>query len=200
MTFARSANSITQAKTASSPDIVSGTATGEAEFGAGTYSITYDYVTHAQPTLNSIDILDLTLDFGTLILNSGPVTLNFIIRNLGDASTTDLNFDGFIRQVGNSNFSTDLAPFSNLAAGDLLTFSMTFDPLTLGTNTEDFDLYFADHVPTGGVGGRDYVLNLTTKAEVVAGAVPEAATWAMMILGFGAVGAAARRQRRPTAA
>ncbi|MES2903916.1 MAG: PEPxxWA-CTERM sorting domain-containing protein [Pseudomonadota bacterium] len=33
----------------------------------------------------------------------------------------------------------------------------------------------------------------------VAAAVPEPTNWAMMLLGFGAVGVAMRRRRRPTA-
>ena len=37
---------------------------------------------------------------------------------------------------------------------------------------------------------------LITNGAEVCGAVPEPATWAMMILGFGALGSVARRRRR----
>ncbi len=42
--------------------------------------------------------------------------------------------------------------------------------------------------------------NLTLFSTGVAGAVPEPATWAMMILGLGGVGAAMRRRRKPAMA
>lgn len=43
----------------------------------------------------------------------------------------------------------------------------------------------------------EYWSGLTVGIEGFAGAVPEPATWAMLITGFGLVGAAARRRRRP---
>lgn len=50
-------------------------------------------------------------------------------------------------------------------------------------------------------GQQMLVDNFTVNGSVIsaAAAVPEPATWAMMILGFGAVGAAARKQRRKLA-
>jgi len=47
--------------------------------------------------------------------------------------------------------------------------------------------------------GRPNGSTLTISAATVQGAVPEPATWAMMIFGFGAIGIALRRTRRPMA-
>lgn len=46
-----------------------------------------------------------------------------------------------------------------------------------------------------GPGAVSYV----TSADTIAGAVPEPATWAMMLMGFGAIGVAMRRRRRASA-
>ena len=50
------------------------------------------------------------------------------------------------------------------------------------------------NVATPGGDGNDYVGNF--RIEGVAGAVPEPATWGLMIVGFGMVGAASRRSSR----
>lgn len=52
------------------------------------------------------------------------------------------------------------------------------------------------NVATPGGDGNDYVGNFRLNA--IAAAIPEPATWAMMILGFGVVGGAMRSRRRGT--
>ena len=65
------------------------------------------------------------------------------------------------------------------------------------TNLRAFDYSFVvNHTP--GASGWGQADNITLAP--VAGAVPEPATWAMMILGFGAAGATLRRRRQAFAA
>ena len=52
------------------------------------------------------------------------------------------------------------------------------------------------NVATPGGDGNDYVGNFRIEGVAVTGAVPEPATWGLMIVGFGMVGAAARRRNR----
>ena len=52
----------------------------------------------------------------------------------------------------------------------------------------------------GSPGGRSYGNDSTGLALTVSGAVPESATWGLMIMGFGGVGAMLRSSRRRTVA
>jgi hypothetical protein len=51
-----------------------------------------------------------------------------------------------------------------------------------------------------GNAGADTSGAFTGNLTIMAAPVPEAATWAMMILGFGAIGMMIRRRRRPVLA
>ncbi|MEW5686069.1 MAG: PEPxxWA-CTERM sorting domain-containing protein [Pseudomonadota bacterium] len=116
--------------------------------------------------------------------------------------------------VGRSNFS-DLADFAvELTGGSFLNFSIlaagSFDSLAPGefrTLTITFDSVEAQdlplsirlrtmHDPDQGQGQRlAFFDNVRLDASAInAGAVPEPATWAMMILGFGGMGAVLRRR------
>ena len=79
--------------------------------------------------------------------------------------------------------------------------SVTLDPMSVhsfwvtGTFAREYNLPQFGH-PGGGGGSRwgTYI------AQIDAGAIPEPSSWAMLIAGFGIVGAASRRQRRAAAA
>jgi hypothetical protein len=84
----------------------------------------------------------------------------------------------------------------NLVVANASSSFSTFTPWMIssgfvaGVNTLDFEL------TDRGVPGAFNINNLVGTAErQVVGAVPEPATWAMMILGFGAIGASMRRRR-----
>ena len=72
-----------------------------------------------------------------------------------------------------SGFSAFGLPLTNLAAGD---YRLTINGIS----------------PNSG--------SFTGNVRITTGAVPEPGTWALMLLGFGAVGFAMRRQRRPVLA
>ena len=206
--FTNSATGTTKVTTGSGA--LTGTANGLFTFGgtlasANVYSITYDFLNFANPSFNgSTNLSALTLDFGTLFQNSAPVTINFSLYNIGNINSAGLSLTSIGRSTNDANFTTSLATFTNgLDGGNSLTYSMTFNPLALGLANDLFTLTLADFAP-GGIGGRTYQLTANAVANVVAApptVVPEPATWAMLVLGFGLVGVARRRRTvRATAA
>lgn len=108
--------------------------------------------------------------------------------------------------LGSGNFSTSFTVDSNkFTLTDILFNGQSyFSQVTIGSH--GYSLSIDDPLPIkaniqntleiiGNVQGiNGYSGNLT----FAAGAVPEASTWAMLVLGFGAVGAAARRRRAAT--
>lgn len=102
------------------------------------------------------------------------------------------------------------ALFDNTLGGTILNFSDPTNPFTsfsLVSNT-GFSGFDVNDISLSGAGLLTLDLRDTNNAQGArislqlngAGAVPEPATWAMMLLGFGAVGATMRRRKRVTAA
>ena len=69
---------------------------------------------------------------------------------------------------------------------------LELDTGTLAANTT-YRFLYTFNAPTGGG-------TLSGNASFYAGGVPEPATWAMMLIGFGGIGLAMRRRRRPVLA
>ena len=99
-----------------------------------------------------------------------------------DGTLTSLGFDGNIRSG-----LAGAASFVN-SAGD--TTALTFLTETAFYKSFLFTTRVGGDVVYGGGRGQGYLIQSLT-----ADAVPEPATWAMLITGFGLVGAAARRRR-----
>lgn len=95
---------------------------------------------------------------------------------------------GYSDPNGASNpFSVSVGGHSN----PFDTSSTTFSPFTtsfIAQNTTDSLIF------TGSANGGDATLGL----DAISVAVPEPATWAMMLMGFGMVGAGVRSRRKPT--
>ena len=200
--FTRTASGSTSVTTG--PGTTSGTANGLFSFGSTTpasnvYSITYDFLNFARPSFaGASTIIDNTLDFGTLRRRTRPVAVNFKLFNIGNSNSAGLDLLSVTRQSSGSNFTTNLSPFTNnLDGGASRDYSAIFTPTTSGMATEMFTLVFGDYA-LGGIGGRLYRLQLTTRANVLYEplGVPEPAAWTMMILGFGLVGSAMRTRSR----
>jgi len=110
--------------------------------------------------------------------------------SFGPGSYT-LTFDLAGNQRGAASQST------TVSLGD---FSATYGPLLSGVNfttqTVNFTTTTAGHLIFTEHGPSDQQGNLLDNVTLSTGGVPEPASWALMILGFGGVGAALRSRRR----
>lgn len=123
---------------------------------------------------------------GYTLFNSESLTTNLNLAfNIFDGGGNLLHTWAVTGSAGNTFFNT---PFLN---GELAALT----PLAGGTA---FIANGSIQTVGGFAAGRDnYTLQFRTNA-ILDGAVPEPATWAMMLIGFGAIGAAVRRQRKAT--
>jgi hypothetical protein len=87
--------------------------------GVFNQAVNYTVLDHASPDFvaeTSPHVLDI--NFGTLLLNSGTASSNFQIENLAGTLRSALDLNSFSEMGDMANrFSTNLALFSNLAAG-----------------------------------------------------------------------------------
>lgn len=90
-------------------------------------------------------------------------------------------------QYGPGSYGTNNLAFGGYTPGSYDTFSQI-------VNTVAGDSYTLSFLLSSG--GGDNGLRITASNATFGGAVPEPATWAMMLLGFGAIGIAVRRSRK----
>ena len=144
-------------------------------------------------------------------IESGPVSATFGRSGLGVGTFTD----DFVFQIdqmglGSGSITTILAGIANSAT------DLDFDMVTFSNGTTTFPVLVADlgFQETGGLenipimSGAVNVLSVTYTSRgqgsyggnlsfaPAVSAIPEPSTWAMMIIGFGAVGVALRRRRK----
>jgi hypothetical protein len=133
-------------------------------------------------------------------------------------STIDVNGQAMTTVAGNNDSSVDGSDVSN---GNLITVGNINGPYTGGTPGDPQTDYDADHEAydlAPFVNNGDTSINLTTinaseddnifleafdvsgVANVITSGVPEPSTWAMFLLGFGAIGWTLRRRREASAA
>lgn len=165
-------------------------------FTGGTYAIDYDYLNFSAPSFSSSSLVStLSHDFGTVALGSGPVVFNFTLFNIGNINSAGFDLISLSTDNENTLFTTTLGPFNDsIAAGGSRNFSVTLNPTMLGRQIDTFRLRLRDSAADvgSGVGARDYALVFNVGGLI---ALPEPGIWAMMIGGFGLVGASARRRR-----
>ena len=146
-----------------------------------------------------------TYDLGTLAANSGSFATDFGVANLVSLSSFSEMLGGnFVQSAGTgyvfsgNSFSGVQGGSSNL--GNLLTFDTT--GLSAGTYGKTFTFNGFSAYP--GLNNQNLApITVTITAQVTGGtgnpnpgAVPEPATWAMMIIGFGMIGGSMRTTRR----
>ena len=140
----------------------------------------------AQGASQTFDFAIFTLKNWASGLGSAKVsaTLGFTDPTTGSASTSGTG--GYIAALG------------AFVGGNLTWNSLTQTQNFFTSNGSEFSVTF-DNL-SGIDPSKSVIDTVTIKAiKVVGGAVPEPATWAMMIVGLGMTGAAMRRQRRTAA-
>lgn len=177
--------------------------------------------------LAAIAAVSITSPAFAVVINFDPppsITLTTVVEGTNQPNQTNvatftsiggttLNFAGYNASLSNISLilngsSTNLFSASGLGSG--LAFGSTSNVGSDGslnfTGTGYFDSFFTalgagnytlGYTLTGNGGPNGLRITATNVTNVATGAVPEPATWAMMLLGFGGIGFAMRRKQVP---
>ncbi len=116
----------------------------------------------------------LSLDFGDVLLGSSP-SLSFGIQNLSGAFRAGLDLDAIAEASDpDGKFSTDAAPFGDLAAGAHSFFDLFVDASVLGSFSGQYSLGLSDVDGLAGTMGGQ-TLTLDVAANVVSEVAAESA-------------------------
>ncbi|QDT33305.1 hypothetical protein Mal48_25580 [Thalassoglobus polymorphus] len=127
---------------------------------------------------NDSDIDQLTLDFGTVEVGSGPATLPFSITNLsGPGPLAPLSFLSAFFSGGNTAFSTNLTGFPDLDEGGTQNFLATLSTGAVGTYSSRFNIFLNDETDSS-----TQFLRLTLNGNVEESAVPEPSSFALLAM------------------
>ena len=157
---------------------------GDHTSGTGNYMIVNGYNDTSQVVWQSqsIALAAGTYTFSAWVANS-CCNSNFS----GDNAPPELSFSGVVGDPVSETVST-------ATAGQWIQLFTTFT-VGEGGATGNLTLKNAQGNTSGNDFGLDDIVLATGSNAGTIGAVPEAATWGMMVLGFGAIGAASRRRR-----
>ncbi|MCG2840389.1 choice-of-anchor D domain-containing protein [Sandaracinobacter sp. RS1-74] len=136
-----------------------------------------------------------TLDFGSIRAGSGPVATEIAVWNAIFATAFSETLGGGFVLDGGPGFAFAGDAFSDLAGGDIdLGNWLSFDSSGLRAGSYESVLTFNGFSRFSGLADQALgPITLNIRATVMS--VPEPASWAMLIAGFGLVGGALRRQR-----
>ena len=140
----------------------------------------------------TIDPLGGSADFGNTGFTSGTIADQFSLT-VPSGMVNGLIGSIALTPALNVTFTSvffDSKPFDKILSDGVELFTLSNTPISAGTHT-----IFVNG--TWGTQGGSYAGTINYLAA--AGAVPEPATWAMLILGFGMAGASLRYRRRRTA-
>ncbi|MCK4659054.1 MAG: endonuclease [Phycisphaerae bacterium] len=132
--------------------------------GNDTINIEMDVLEHAEASLDGlVDQNTLTIDFGTVPAASGVHVESFGVANLESVVefTAGLDLDSVDSGGDIAVLYTDLSVFSNLPAGDVATFTASFDAgVGPGTYQATYTLFVSDEDLPGAMAGANLVLTL----------------------------------------
>ncbi|TCD06599.1 PEP-CTERM sorting domain-containing protein [Erythrobacteraceae bacterium CFH 75059] len=147
-----------------------------------------------------ITLFDGDTSPGNFDFNQNTFSVNgILVGNWSDVVTYETNADGTTLLSTSTGFGNNILSTGFFSLTDIAKLTSLFDSL-VATGEMRFTLFDDDPNDnffdfTQGVAGG--LINVGTGPVVTppSGAVPEPSTWALMLLGFGAVGAALRRTR-----
>lgn len=142
---------------------------------SGAYSAEWDLLLMPVPDQSDAGSFTIQTVFGTFPGADQPVTLTFYV------SGNPFPFDGGFSIVDSSSNG-------RLLPGDQLFTGSTGAP-TMRTGTFSLDAVVID--------SEGHILLVPDAYQLIASVVPEPATWAMLVAGFGLAGMALRQRARP---
>ena len=166
---------------------------------AFTFSGTFNQAVYRN-TLGTLDFYFQVLRTGAGSISDNPIQ-SFTVANYGnfvvDVFTvlTDPDAGGIFVAANNG---TPVTTFGRTNDGNVLSANFGANPLTGTENSET--VIYRTSATTYGLGTFGVIDGSTLQGLTYAPAVPEPATWAMMLVGFGGIGLAMRRRRPPALA
>jgi hypothetical protein len=144
---------------------------------------------------------DIWFDTNTNTVTIGGLVSPFSANGVQTAGSNAANgasfgdYDYVVKRASSGNPATAADGQHSLSFTLTGPSSLALDYTTVGSNNLFFVVDVASFHPDGGV-----LINTGRIGATIQGGVPEPASWALMILGFGGVGAVLRTRRRPALA
>jgi endonuclease I len=129
-------------------------------------TVNLNVLDHAIPSFATpSQSLSQTIDFGNIALGASATPASFDIYNLNAPSgfTAALDLDSVASSGNTSAFTTDLASFSNLAAGASQSFTSSFNVTSVGSFLSTYTLTLSDENLSG---ATNKTMTLTLKGVV----------------------------------
>jgi hypothetical protein len=137
--------------------------------GSFSQDVSTTVLAHSDASFNSSTNVDLLpIDFGVRARGSGLINSGFSISNLADASgfTAGLDLDSVAPSGNTAQLNSNVTTFSNLAPGNSVSFSTTFDTANLGSFSTNYVLSVSDQDLPGATAGSSLALMLTGRVAI----------------------------------